>query len=520
MSPSEIRAELLDTVPGLSEIARAVSAGEVVPPTASPRLDGFDEEPAAAGPAWSDAAFVDELRAEHTRLGASPESRRNLDALSGEGAACVVTGQQPGLLLGPLFCFYKLAGAVAIARELSARHGRRVVPVYWCGADDSDFEEVRRAWAHHPDTGPFRAEIPATAWQPGQRVGDVIDASLPEIEAAALRRAGVPETVEAWLASMQDLHALADRARAWTLRMFSDDGLVVVDARSSRLRALGRPLFERYASEHARVTAALEQHTRALREQDWPVPIDERARSSGLFRLDGDRRRKVEPEEMGSVDVDHVTPSVLLRPVWQDALLGPAAAVLGPAELAYHGQLSPLYDVLGVRAARPAARPHAVLVPSDVPWPDDADARAAVLRGDESVLRRSRLPAAWGDAVGEAGAQARAAMEALETSVGDDRARREVRRVTARVEQEIDRLRDRLASVQADGDPGRRAAWFDLRGRPQERAYAAPQWWAAWQDDAAVARTELERAHVRALQTGRPPCVALHLDPRREESDG
>ena len=519
MSPPEIRAELLDTVPGLSEIARAVSTGEVVPPTASPRLDGFDEEPTAGGAAWSDPAFADELRAEHARLGASAQSRRNLEALCGEGAACVVTGQQPGLLLGPLFCFYKLAGAVAIARELSARHGRRVVPVYWCGADDSDFDEVRRAWAYHPTTGPFRAEIPSAVWQPGQRVGDVSDPSLPEIESAALRRAGVPETVDAWLASMRDLDALADRARAWALRMFAGDGLVVVDARSSRLRALGRPLFERYASEHARITAVLEKHTRALQERDWPVPIDAKARASGLFRLDGDRRRKVEPEEMGSVDLDHVTPSVLLRPVWQDALLGPVAAVLGPAELAYHGQLAPLYDALGVRAARPAARPHAVLIPSDVPWPDDAAARSAVLRGDESVLRRSRLPAAWGDAVDEIGAGVRSAMETLEAAVVDDHARREVGRAAARVQQEIERLRDRLAAARGGADPARRAAWFDLRGRPQERAYAAPQWWAAWRDDAAAARAELERSHLRALEAGRPPCVALHLGPRREERD-
>ena len=511
MSAREIRSEILDTIPGLPEIARAVHAGEVTAPTAAPVLDTLDVDLPAPGPAWSDAAFVDELREQHARLGAGARSLQELDALAG-GAACVVTGQQPGLLLGPLYCFYKIAGAVAIARALSERHGRRVVPVYWCGADDSDFEEVRRAWAYHPTQGPFRAEIPASAWEPGLRVGDVTDPGLPDVEAAALRRVGVPPVVEQWLGTMRDLYALGDRARAWALHMFAEDGLVVVDARSPRLRVLGRPLFERYVADHARITAALEEHTRTLQARGWPVAIDAKARASGLFLVDGARRRKVEAGEMRAVDVGHVTPSVLLRPVWQDSMLGPVASVLGPAELSYHGQLSPLYDELGVRAARPAARPHAVMIPDDVPWPPDPDSRRAVLSGDASLLRRSGLPQAWGRAVDTAETTVGSAMEALGSVVDTDRARREVQRSGARLAREIRRLPDRLASTQSDGDPARRAAWFDLRGRPQERAFAAHQWWAAWGEDAARARAELERSYVRTIDSGRVPWIALHLE--------
>jgi len=511
MSAPTIRSEFLETIPGLSEVARAVHAGEVTAPTAAPVLDTFDLELPAPGPAWTDSAFLEELRRDHVRTGAGIRSLEGLEALAG-GAACVITGQQPGLLLGPLYCFYKIAGAVAIARTLSERQERRVVPVYWCGADDSDFEEVRRAWAYHPTQGPFRAEIPTSAWEPGLRVGDVTDASLPDVEAAVLRRIGVPHVVEEWLESMRELHALGDRARAWALHMFAEDGLVVVDARSPRLRRLGRPLFERYVSEHPRITAALEEHTRTLEARGWPVAIDAKARSSGLFLLDGDRRTKVEADEMRAVDVDRVTPSVLLRLVWQDALLGPVASVLGPAELSYHGQLSPLYGELGVRAARPAARPHAVMIPDDVPWPPDHATRTAVLNGDASILRRSGLPEAWGRAVDTAATTVGSAMEALESTVDTDRARREVRRVGPRLTREIDRLRDRLAATRTDGDPARRAAWFDLRGRPQERAFVAHQWWVAWNGDAARARAELEHSYVRAIDSGRVPCIALHLE--------
>jgi len=339
-------------MPGVSSDAARLIDGSLIAPTARPLLHSIDQLDFAPGAAWQDAEFQAELRAHHERLGASASSLSSLDALAG-GAACVVTGQQPGLLLGPLLTLYKILGAVALAEALSRASGRPVVPVYWCGSDDSDFDEVRAAWAWDPTGGAFRSEVEREAWTPGQRVGDVDTVSLPDLETATLERAGADPSLLDRARSLDGISGWGDRASAWALRLFAERGLVVVDARSRRLRSLGAPWFESYARRHAEITDALSVWSVARENDGWGAPIDGVARQSGLFTVEGQVRRKLTVDELrqGRFDPENVAPSVLLRPLWQDALLGPEVAVLGPSELRYHGQLRPLYQALDVRAA-------------------------------------------------------------------------------------------------------------------------------------------------------------------------
>jgi uncharacterized protein YllA (UPF0747 family) len=48
----------------------------------------------------------------------------------------IVTGQQIGLLGGPLYTTYKVLGAVSLSRKLKGR------AIYWLETNDADFEEI------------------------------------------------------------------------------------------------------------------------------------------------------------------------------------------------------------------------------------------------------------------------------------------------------------------------------------------------------------------------------------------
>src|SRR5512139_2234295 len=85
------------------------------------------------------------LEARHRALGSPPEVFASLALLAG-GAPAVVTGQQAGLLGGPLFTLLKTLTAIRVARELTARHGRPFVPVFWAETEDHDLDEVNQAW--------------------------------------------------------------------------------------------------------------------------------------------------------------------------------------------------------------------------------------------------------------------------------------------------------------------------------------------------------------------------------------
>lgn len=516
MSDIEVHTVSVNAAPGLSPIARDLLGGRRSLPTAAPVLADLDRVQLRTGGAWSDPQWQSELRNEHVRWRADANSMASLDRLR-DGASCVVTGQQPGLLLGPLYTAYKILGAIALAAELERRHDRPVVAVYWCGGDDSDFEEVRRAWLWRAGEGPFRAELGAGLWRPGQRIGSVTGTEIARLERDALERLG-PGSGRAYLLSraarMVGLESLGDRAASWALQLFAGSGLVVVDARSAVLRRHGEELFAHYAGAHRRFTAQLREHAAQLRAGGWSTPLDDRALESGLFLLEGEQRRKLMPHELSTVQGDRA-PSVLLRPLWQDQALAPVAAVLGPSELQYHAQIAPLYGALDVQAARPAPRPHLTLWPRDAPWIEPSGATTHWLEGGvaaQHALREAQLPAAWTEAWNATRDSVEATLVALAADLEDPRARELTVHARAAMARELQILRRRLAHHRADLagiDVDRAATWLALHGTAQERALAAPLlWW--WGADATKGAIEkLGAAYVAAIDEGRAPTWVL-----------
>ena len=73
---------------------------------------------------------------------AQGKAQANLELLRSGEALCVTTGQQPGLLIGPLYTLYKALSAAAIAERFQEILGRPVVPLFWVAGDDHDFAEA------------------------------------------------------------------------------------------------------------------------------------------------------------------------------------------------------------------------------------------------------------------------------------------------------------------------------------------------------------------------------------------
>src|SRR5919202_3434086 len=107
---------------------------------------------------------ADALEAQQAKLYPSAARTQNVTALR-RGAAVVVTGQQVGLFLGPLYTLYKAATAVRLARALSDEVNAPVVPVFWLQSEDHDLLEI--ATCHVRTAGaPFRLTPPGAAKNP------------------------------------------------------------------------------------------------------------------------------------------------------------------------------------------------------------------------------------------------------------------------------------------------------------------------------------------------------------------
>ena len=83
------------------------------------------------------------LSGQYSNFDPSDLTRENINKLSDKKTLTIVTGQQLGILGGPLYTFYKLITTIKLSRFLSERYNDyNFVPVFWLEADDHDFNEV------------------------------------------------------------------------------------------------------------------------------------------------------------------------------------------------------------------------------------------------------------------------------------------------------------------------------------------------------------------------------------------
>lgn len=351
-----------------------------------------------------------------------------LDALLTGEALCVTTGQQPGLLLGPLYSLYKGLTALALAERLEARLARPVVPVFWVAGDDHDFLESAHTHVLSrssdverlalPDRAPDAPLTPMYRERLGPEIAAVLEAFWAEQPDTEYRA-----EVEAWLAGAYRPEATVADAFAQALTgLLGPRGVLVFRPTHPAAKAAMRPWLGRALDQAAALDRALADRAAELagRGASTPVHVGDGA---SLVMLEGregrDRlvlddgslhaRRSGErylPEELAGVleaEPERFSPNVLLRPVVEAALLPTVAYVGGPGELAYLPQCAPVYDALGVTPQPPVprwsgmiieARVRKVLDKYDIA-PDDLHLPEGQL---EQRLVRGDLPAEAADA--------------------------------------------------------------------------------------------------------------------------
>ncbi len=317
------------------------------------------------------ATLVEVLLDQNARWGMDAATRAHIEALRRPEAVAVVTGQQVGLLTGPLYTPYKTLTALQLAHRLGQETGRPVVPVFWLEGEDHDFDEVaavRLLRNNELVTVRYAApEVPAdgNAGPVGRLVlTDAIEEVLDAVEAALpptdFRDAVMAPVRDAYRPGVTLLDAFARLMRAF----FPEAGLVFVSPDDARLKRLAAPLFRREIEDHAGSLARLEAVSARLAERYHAQVLP---RATNLFLLDGGRRYAVDAEGAAfrlrgtdrvftrdalraRLDADPAcfSPNVVLRPLMQDTLLPTAAYVAGPGEVSYFAQFKPLYEWAGL----------------------------------------------------------------------------------------------------------------------------------------------------------------------------
>jgi len=361
------------------DIVRAYLRGEVraLQPEDEPGTSPFAPAALARAVARARRPLAPEVHrvlvAQNARLAPSPARDANLETLR-RGAAAVVTGQQVGLFLGPLYTLYKAASAVVLARALAERTGEPVVPVFWLQTEDHDLPEIASV------TVPCRAGVATLAVpvDPANRIAIAhcglpaeIDGCLDALAEALADGHARTSHADEHLARLRRHYrpgaAWADAFAGVLAELFAPEGLVMIDPREPALARKVAPVHARALADAAPIAAALLANDAALAAEGFATAVHVRPGAPLSFYHPAGAlgpRVRLEPAAGGggfaecgggavhapgelaaalAADPLRFSTSALLRPIVQDTLLPTAAYVGGPAEVAYFAQLAPLY---------------------------------------------------------------------------------------------------------------------------------------------------------------------------------
>lgn len=302
--------------------------------------------PTGAGRLLSREALVKSLHAYADRYKAPAEVHTNADALLDPNVHVVVTGQQPGLLGGPLYTLHKIATTIRLCREINAQpEGPRVVPLFWNHSDDHDLDEANRLFLvnQSQDVQRFRLDLERNS-EPLRtiEVGREVEKLLQEIDPLL-----PPSEYREWaMALFKPRHpgeTLGELQSRILFEVFGKYGLLIIEPRDLPPEAF-EPLL-RWWSRSNEIREKVKSTLDDLADVGFDITLDPSA--TMMFELIGGHREPLADGEIAGRAQD-LSPGVLLRPLWQDACLPTIAFVVGPGELAYLSAVAPLYRLLGV----------------------------------------------------------------------------------------------------------------------------------------------------------------------------
>ena len=351
--------------PGLSHLYADFCAGEA----ALEPFYGFvpmhaDWQSALARPAhWAELVEV--------LAGQNPT--RNVEALRA-GAGVVVTGQQVGLFGGPMFTPLKAATAIARARQATAS-GRPHAAVFWLATEDHDFAEINHV------TFPSRRELKKLVYEkaPGAPVpvgGVALEDSIAPLIDLAWELIGSSEAMDALVEAYKPGRTFAQAFADFYGKVFAAQGLLIFDASGRAVHRMGAPVLRAGIEQADEIHAALMERNQALVAAGYHAQVAVAPQSSLLFLVDeksgarialkrmppsaqepdglwqAGRERCTTADLVGILESapERISPSALLRPLFQDYLLGTSLTIGGPAEIAYFAQSQVIYKRIKVRS--------------------------------------------------------------------------------------------------------------------------------------------------------------------------
>lgn len=286
-----------------------------------------------------------------------------------EGASVVITGQQAGLLTGPLYTIHKAISAIVLAKQATEELGAKVVPVFWIAGEDHDLAEISHLYREvngrveklnfpHMEYGKKTA---STAVLNKTKIRNFLEEYF----------RGLPETEHS--ADLQQMvYGFLDSAETYTEffsvflnHFFHKEGLLFIDAAHPEMRKYEADYFKQLITLSPQIAKEVYAVEQELAAAGYAAPLAAEPDAANLFiTVNGERILLKRDKEMftgndGKVrfsqqellDIAERTPEILsnnvvTRPMMQEMVFPVLSFVGGPGEIAYWSLLRNAFGLL------------------------------------------------------------------------------------------------------------------------------------------------------------------------------
>lgn len=303
-----------------------------------------------------------EILRRQNELYGNPHSSALLEKFKKPDTYCVVTGQQVGLLTGPMYTIWKALSAIRFSRKMEEEKGVSCIPVFWMATEDHNWHEIMHFSLLRSDFELVQFSLREHLFLKKQPTGAVpaTNDEVRKILLRAFREIPLPE-----VKNFYSTGTLAEAFARTLLWLLKDLPILMLDPSDPELKNLAEPFFAKFFHEKNRMLEVLSEQNESLRKQNYPVQVNMEQDDLPLFLLEGHDRLHVKNDgHTSAIPPAKLSPSALLRPLFQDFLLPTLAYFGGPAEIAYFAQLHPWYEVMGIQQPWVLPRASLSLIPA------------------------------------------------------------------------------------------------------------------------------------------------------------
>ncbi len=316
--------------------------------------------------------LINALKKQHSNAGSlTAEVEKNLKLLESERCMAVVTGQQVGIMGGPLYTIYKALHTVVLAKELSKEFpGYHFVPVFWQETEDHDFEETNNV---NIITSGF--ELRNIRYQPREDVSrrqigglkfekDAMETFFSEMETYIQATDFTSEVLGLYKSAYQDDLTFAEAQARLLGDLMAEDGLLILNPNCKELKQYASFIFKKELDTAPLLSDTIQTRSKELTAHGYHAQLD--PQGTNLFIADNGKRFKLTKTETGfsyddktisnqeaenilNTAPERYSMNVVMRPLVQDTILPTVAYVAGPGEIAYFAQLKVAYDWADVK---------------------------------------------------------------------------------------------------------------------------------------------------------------------------